>query len=112
MIFLIGFFEDEVNLIREIFNGVFVYEILSYCCDWVFKEIVEKVDLFKGSGNWYERKFFFMYDLSNDEVREVLGKMKFFGFKGVIYVMIMLIFFMMKFDELIEEWFEEDVYFC
>lgn len=113
MIFLIGFSEDEVNLIRETFNGVPpVYEIPSYCRDWVLKEIVEKADSLKGSGNWHERKFFLMHDLSNDEVKEALGKMKSLGFRGgVIYATTTPTSLTMKLDELIEEWLEEDAYF-
>ncbi|WP_054841481.1 DUF3783 domain-containing protein [Thermococcus peptonophilus] len=112
MIFLIGFFEDEVKLIRDAFNGVPVYEIPSYCRDWVLSEVVEKANSLEGSGNWHERKFFLMHDLSNDEVKEALRKMKSLGFRGgVIYATTTPTSLTMKLDELIEEWLEEDAYF-
>lgn len=111
MIFLIGFSEDEVKLIRDAFAEVPVYEIPSYCRDWVLSEIIEKADSLEGSGNWHERKFFLMHNLSNDEVKEALGKMKSLGFRGVIYATTTPTSLTMKLDELIEEWLEEDAYF-
>ncbi|NJF26062.1 DUF3783 domain-containing protein [Thermococcus sp. Bubb.Bath] len=111
MIFLIGFSEDEVKLIRDAFDGVPVYEIPSYCGVWVLSEVIEKADSLEGSGNWHERKFFLMHDLSNEEVKEALKKMKSLGFRGVIYATTTPNSLTMKLNELIEEWLEEDAYF-
>jgi hypothetical protein len=111
MIFLIGFTEDEVKLIRDAFEGVPVYEIPSYCRDWVLGEVIEKAESLEGSGNWHERKFFLMHNLSNEEVKEALRKMKSLGFRGVIYATTTPTSLTMKLDELIEEWLEEDAYF-
>ncbi|ASJ00184.1 DUF3783 domain-containing protein [Thermococcus gorgonarius] len=111
MIFLIGFSEDEVELVRNAFGDVPVYEIPEECRGWILSEIIEKADSLKGSGNWHERKFFLMHDLSNEEIKDALRKMKSLGFRGVIYATTTPNSLTMKLDELIEEWLEEDEYF-
>jgi len=111
MILLVGFSKEEVELIRDAFAGVPVYEIPGYCRDWVLGEIVEKAESLEGGGDWHERKFFLMHGMSNDEVKEALRKMRSLGFKGVIYATTTPNSLVMRLDELIEEWLEEDAYF-
>ncbi|WP_010885382.1 DUF3783 domain-containing protein [Pyrococcus horikoshii] len=52
-----------------------------------------------------------MYDLSNEEVKESLRKVKPLGFKGVIYATTAPNSLTMKLNELIEEWLKKDAYF-
>ncbi len=111
MILLIGFSEEEVTLIRGAFTGVPVYEIPQHCRGWALREVIEKAQSLEGSGNWHERKFFLMHNLSNDEVKEALGKMRSLGFKGVIYATTTPNSLTMKLDDLVDEWLEEDAYF-
>ncbi|MDV3103135.1 DUF3783 domain-containing protein [Thermococcus waiotapuensis] len=111
MIFLIGFSEEEVRLVRDAFGNVPVYEIPAECRGWVLSEIIEKAGSLKGSGNWHGRKFFLMHDLGNEEIKDILRKMKSLGFREVIYATTTPNSLTMRLDDLIEEWLEEDEYF-
>lgn len=109
MILLIGFSGEEVERIKSAFEEV--YEVPSYCRDWVLSEIIDRAPSLEGSGDWHDRKFFVMHGMENHEVKEALSKMRELGFRGVIYATTTPTSLTWPLEKLIQEWLEEEAYF-
>lgn len=108
MIFLIGFEEDEVGLIKGTLRGYEIHEIPEYCRDWVLQEIVDKAERLEGSGNWHGRKFLIMHDLENHEVKDVITKVKALKVGRVIFATTTPTSLLWKLEDLANELIKED----
>jgi hypothetical protein len=111
VIFLIGFGENEVGLIKEALSGYKIYEIPEYCRDWVLQEIVDKAEKLEESGNWHWRKFLIMHNLENHEVKDVITKVKALKVGRVIFATTTPTSLMWRLEDLTNELIKEDEYF-
>ena len=110
-VFLIGFEKEEVERIRNVLEGVHVHEIPEYCRDWVLQEIIEKAEELRGGGNWHVRKFLLMHDVSNNDVKGIIRKVKALKLGRIIFATTTPASLSWQLEELIKEWLEEDEYF-
>ena len=109
-ILLIGFSEDEVRAVRELFEfGVF--EVPEYCGDWVLQEIVDKAETLSGSSHWHLRKFVIMHNLSNEEIKAVMGRIRPLIRGRGIFATTTPTSLEWKLEDLLRELMEEDEYF-
>ncbi len=110
-IFVIGFGRDEVEGLRATLDGFNVYEIPEYCRDWILQEIVEKADKLRGSGNWHVKKFLLMHNVSNNEVKDIISRVRSLNLGRVIFATTTPTSLTWKLDDLIKELIKEDDYF-
>jgi len=109
-VLLIGFSEDEALAIRGLFDfGVF--EVPGYCRDWVLREIVERAEGLAGSSQWHLRKFVIMHNLSNEEIKAVMGRVRPLAGGRVIFATTTPTSLNWKLEDLLRELMEEDEYF-
>ncbi|MCD6559687.1 DUF3783 domain-containing protein [Palaeococcus sp. (in: euryarchaeotes)] len=111
MIFLIGFDEKEVEIIKKTLKEYRVYGIPQYCRDWILQEIVEKAPKLEGDCNWHARKFFLMHNLEDTRVKEVLEKIKSLNLGRIIFATTTPTSLTWRLEDLMGEWIKEDEYF-
>lgn len=110
-VFLIGFGRREVESIREALKDFDVHEIPEYCRDWVLQEIIEKAEELRGGGDWHVKKFLLMHDVNNEDVKEIMGRVKALEPGRVIFATTTPASLTWKLEDLIKEWIEEDEHF-
>ncbi len=110
-VFLIGFEQGEVEKIRKALKGFDVYEIPEYCRDWALQEIIEKADKLEGSGDWHVKRFFLMHEIGNDDVKNIIKKIRAMKIGRMIFASTTPTSLTWKLDDLIKEWIKEDNYF-
>ena len=109
-ILIIGFSEDELADIRGLFDFD-AFGVPEYCRDWVLQDVVDKAETLSGSPQWHLRKFVIMHNLSNEEIKEVISKLRASSNERIIFATTTPTSLGWKLEALLEELMEEDEYF-
>jgi hypothetical protein len=107
-VFLIGFSEEEVQLVRGALRDVSVHEVPRECLTWKLGEIVERRP--DGRGDWHERRFLITHG-GNELIKRVISAVRGLKLGRVIFISTTPISLERTLDDLIKEWIEEDEYF-
>ncbi|ASJ11179.1 hypothetical protein A3L12_07650 [Thermococcus sp. P6] len=109
-VLIIGFNSREVEKLREAID-VPVFEVPEYCGDWVVRDVVERAEELRGSGDWHERKFVIMHELENEALKDVIGSVRSLNLGDVIFAATTENSLTFRLKDLLEELMEEHEYF-
>lgn len=110
-VFLIGFNEEEANVVKEALKGLSVFEVPEYCRDWIVGDVVEKAGTLSGSCYWHLRKFVIMHGVDNETLKDAIKTVRSLDLGRIIFATTTETSLTWKLEDLLDELMAEDEYF-